>query len=51
MAVEEQRLILKYADEPSYTNDIACYIKHGGYEELKKAIQMKPEDILSLIHI
>ena len=45
MAVEEQRLILKYADEPSYTNDIACYIKNGGYEELKKAIQMKPEDI------
>ena len=45
MSVEEQRLILKYADEPSYTNDIACYIKHGGYEELKKAIQLKPEDI------
>ena len=45
MAIEEKRLILKYTDQPGYTNDIDCYIKHGGYEDLKKAFKMKPEDI------
>jgi NADH-quinone oxidoreductase subunit F len=43
MAIQEQRLIFKYLDEPSYSNDIDCYIKHGGYEQLKKAVGMKPE--------
>jgi NADH-quinone oxidoreductase subunit F len=45
MAIQEQRLIFKYLDEPGYSNDIDCYIKHGGYEQLKKAVGMKPEDI------
>ncbi|MDP4878990.1 MAG: NADH-quinone oxidoreductase subunit F, partial [Opitutales bacterium] len=45
MAIQEQRLIFKHIDEPGYTNDIDCYIKHGGYEQLKKAVTMKPEDI------
>ena len=45
MAIEEKRLILKYADQPGYINDIDCYIQHGGYEDLKKAFKMKPEDI------
>ena len=40
MAIEEKRLILKYTDQPGYTNDIDCYIKHGGYEDLKKAFKM-----------
>ena len=40
MAHEEQRLIMKYVDEPGYTNDIDCYIKHGGYEDLKKAVTL-----------
>lgn len=44
-APTETRVILKYADEPGYTNDIDCYVKHGGYETLKKAMGMKPEDI------
>ena len=30
---EEKRIILKHADEPDYTRDIECYLKHGGYEE------------------
>ena len=29
---QEYRLILKRADEPGYSNDIGCYVKHGGYE-------------------
>jgi NADH-quinone oxidoreductase subunit F len=42
---QEHRLIFKHIDEPGYTNDIDCYVKHGGYEQLKKAVTMKPEDI------
>lgn len=42
---KEHRIILKHADEPGYTTDIDCYIKHGGYEDLKKAFDMKQEDI------
>ncbi|MEM1223131.1 MAG: NADH-quinone oxidoreductase subunit NuoF [Verrucomicrobiota bacterium] len=45
MPIKEQRLILKYVDEPGYTNDIDCFIRHGGYEALKKAVTMKPEEI------
>lgn len=44
-APKEHRLIFKHIDEPGYTNDIDCYVKHGGYEQLKKAVTMKPEDI------
>jgi len=41
---QEFKLILKYADQPGYTPDIECYLKHGGYEALKKAlaIQARP---------
>jgi NADH-quinone oxidoreductase subunit F len=42
---EEKRIILKYADEPGYTRDIDCYLKHGGYEILKKAVKMEPDTI------
>ena len=45
MAIEEQRILLKYADNPDYTPDIDCYTCNGGYEVLKKAIGMQPEDI------
>ena len=38
---EEYRLILKHADEAGYSNDIACYVKHGGYKALKKVLSMK----------
>lgn len=38
---EEYRLILKHADEAGYGNDIACYVKHGGYKTLKKVLLMK----------
>ena len=38
---EEYRLILKHADAPGYSNDIACYVKHGGYKTLKKILSMK----------
>ena len=34
---QEYRHILKHADEPGYTPDIDCYLRHGGYEALRKA--------------
>jgi len=40
MAAKERRLILKHVDAPGYTPDIACYRKHGGYENLKKGLAM-----------
>lgn len=44
-APAERRIIFKHIDEEGYSNDIACYQKHGGYEVLKKAATQKPEDL------
>jgi NADH-quinone oxidoreductase subunit F len=41
----EQRLILKYADQPGYTPDIDCYLRKGGYEALKKALAIQPKSL------
>src|SRR5271154_5307456 len=41
----EYKLILKYADEPGYTPDVECYLRHGGYNDLKKALAIKPKDL------
>ena len=35
---QEYKLILKHADEPGYTPDIECYLRHGGYDTLKQAL-------------
>ena len=40
---QEFRLILKYADQPDYTPDLECYLRHGGYEALKKALGLAPK--------
>ncbi len=45
-APEQRRLIFKHIDESGYTNDLACYVRHGGYEVLKKAVQRKPEELI-----
>jgi NADH-quinone oxidoreductase subunit F len=37
---QETRLILKHIDQPGYTPDIECYLRHGGYEALKKALAL-----------
>jgi NADH-quinone oxidoreductase subunit F len=42
---QEYKLILKHADEPGYTPDIECYLRHGGYEDLKKALAIAPKDL------
>jgi NADH-quinone oxidoreductase subunit F len=45
MEHQQYRLIFKHVDQPDYSNDIECYIKNGGYEDLKKAVGMQPEAI------
>ncbi len=42
---QEYKLILKYADEPGYTPDLECYLRHGGYEPLKKALALRPKTL------
>lgn len=42
---QEFKLILKYADEPGYKPDIGCYLKHGGYETLKKVLKAPRRDL------
>ncbi|MDP0499786.1 MAG: NADH-quinone oxidoreductase subunit NuoF [Verrucomicrobiota bacterium JB022] len=42
---KERRMILKHADDPNYDTSIDCYMRHGGYEVLKKALAMKPEEV------
>jgi NADH-quinone oxidoreductase subunit F len=42
---QEYRLILKNVDQPGFTRDIDCYLRHGGYEALKKAMSLAPKDL------
>lgn len=42
---EQFKLILQHLDQPGYTPDIACYLRHGGYEALKKALATAPKDL------
>ncbi|MFN0068557.1 MAG: NADH-quinone oxidoreductase subunit NuoF [Limisphaerales bacterium] len=42
---EEFRLILKHADAPGYTPDLACYQRHGGYETLGKCLALPVKDL------
>ncbi len=45
-APQQRRIIFKHIGAPGYTNDLACYVKHGGYEMLKKAVAMPPAAII-----
>ncbi len=47
MPVQEKRLILRHADQPGYATDIDCYLRHGGYATLRKALAAKPESIVA----
>jgi NADH-quinone oxidoreductase subunit F len=47
MPATERRLILKNIDTDGYTIDIDCYLRHGGYKDLKKALAMVPADIVA----
>jgi NADH-quinone oxidoreductase subunit F len=43
----EHRLIFKNIGRGDYTPDIDCYLRHGGYEQLKKAITMSRTEIVN----
>jgi NADH-quinone oxidoreductase subunit F len=43
----ERRIVFKNIDREGWTPDIDCYLKEGGYEELKKAFKMQPQEIVS----
>ena len=43
----ERRIIFKNIGRPDYTIDIDCYLRHGGYEQLKAAIKMSRQDIVN----
>ena len=43
----EHRLIFKNIGRSDYTTDIDCYLRHGGYEQLKKAIGMSRTEIVN----
>jgi NADH-quinone oxidoreductase subunit F len=45
-APQQRRLIFAHIDEPGYTHDIACYLKNGGYEVMKRAFARKPEELI-----
>ncbi len=51
MPIAEKRLILKNLDEPGYTADIECYIKHGGYESLKKAVKIPSAGLINEVKV
>ena len=42
---QEYRLILKNVDAAGYTPDMECYLRHGGYEVLKKALSLPPKTL------
>lgn len=48
---KEKRLIFKNIDREGYSPDISDYLADGGYEELKKALKMKPEEIVEEVKV
>lgn len=42
---KELRIILKNAENPEFDQSIECYEKFGGYQMLRKAFGMKPEEV------
>src|SRR5476649_608809 len=45
-APTQRRLIFAHIDEPGYTNDLACYKQHGGYEVMKRAFARPPAELI-----
>ena len=41
----EYRLIFKNVDREGWDPSIECYLRDGGYEDLKKAVAMQPKDV------
>jgi NADH-quinone oxidoreductase subunit F len=42
---QQYRLILKNIDQPGYTPDMDCYLRHSGYEILKKTLSLPVKEL------
>ena len=42
---QECRQILQHVDQPGYTPELDCYLSHGGYDILKKALALQPNTL------
>ena len=47
----EHRLVFKNIGRQDWTTDIDCYLRDGGYEQLKKAVTMPRVDIVNEVKI
>jgi len=45
----EHRLVYKNIGRPGWTSDIDCYLRDGGYEQLKQALTLSRVDIINKV--
>jgi NADH-quinone oxidoreductase subunit F len=45
----ERRIIFENISRPGWSNDIDTYVAHGGYEQLRKALGMPPQEIVDAV--
>ena len=45
----EHRLVYKNIGRPGWTTDIDCYLRDGGYEQLKQALTLSRDDIVNKV--
>lgn len=45
----ERRLVYKNIGRPGWTTDIDCYLRDGGYEQLKQALTLSRADIINKV--
>lgn len=45
----ERRIIFENISKPGYDPSLETYLAHGGYESLKKALGMKPSEIIDAV--
>jgi NADH-quinone oxidoreductase subunit F len=45
----EHRLVYKNIGRPGWTSDIDCYLRDGGYEQLKQALTLSRDDIVNKV--
>ncbi len=46
---KERRIIFGNLTKPGYTPELKSYLANGGYEQLRKALQMKPSEIIDAV--
>jgi NADH-quinone oxidoreductase subunit F len=46
---KERRIIFENLTKPGYAPDLETYLAHGGYEQLRAALQMSPAEIIEAV--